>query len=245
MSTHPCYICKSRKNLKICKVCNSISYCSTECQRKDWNYHKIECPIIKKLKDLHKNGELYNIIYELIMIWSTVYNSGVLNHRDSTPLVLSSIIPELKPDYFPLPSIDLFKGKLFEITIDDDYLSTEKNADSLINFMESLNVAVFMSLGTMIQINIKDMKDTDEGKIYVNIIYTHKSFRETRVKIDNYFSIQEVKESLSHSCDIQRYKILSYILTMNILKYDIDDKIIEYYKECERIEKLCQLDIHV
>ena len=44
-----------------CSGCNSISYCSTACQREDWPNHKITCRILQKLS----TGYAYTLFEEL------------------------------------------------------------------------------------------------------------------------------------------------------------------------------------
>lgn len=41
-----CMICGCPNHVKVCSVCKSVSYCSTECQRKDWSSHKRDCKIL-------------------------------------------------------------------------------------------------------------------------------------------------------------------------------------------------------
>ena len=38
-----CASCKSTDNLKQCARCKTVSYCSTLCQKADWNTHKSTC----------------------------------------------------------------------------------------------------------------------------------------------------------------------------------------------------------
>ncbi|KAK7012528.1 hypothetical protein R3P38DRAFT_3364740 [Favolaschia claudopus] len=35
--------CNNPKNLKTCKRCKTVHYCSKECQKKDWKHHKAAC----------------------------------------------------------------------------------------------------------------------------------------------------------------------------------------------------------
>ncbi|KAH7364877.1 hypothetical protein BKA65DRAFT_473178 [Rhexocercosporidium sp. MPI-PUGE-AT-0058] len=42
-----CRTCGNTKGVKLCGGCNSISYCSKECQSKNWAYHKDVCKIIR------------------------------------------------------------------------------------------------------------------------------------------------------------------------------------------------------
>lgn len=46
-----CDYCFFNKNLKQCSFCKIMHYCSTTCQRADWNIHKQECPRFKQLND--------------------------------------------------------------------------------------------------------------------------------------------------------------------------------------------------
>ena len=41
--TKCCNVCEEIKNLKMCSKCKKVSYCSEECQRKDWKNHKLIC----------------------------------------------------------------------------------------------------------------------------------------------------------------------------------------------------------
>ncbi|KAJ6460978.1 hypothetical protein C8R45DRAFT_536450 [Mycena sanguinolenta] len=50
-----CAVChdeteKSRKNLKQCSRCELTRYCSVDCQRADWNRHKVCCAAVKEVK---------------------------------------------------------------------------------------------------------------------------------------------------------------------------------------------------
>ena len=38
-----CQTCLKRNNLKYCSKCKRITYCSAECQKKDWPIHKKSC----------------------------------------------------------------------------------------------------------------------------------------------------------------------------------------------------------
>ncbi|KAL5320205.1 hypothetical protein ACEPPN_011006 [Leptodophora sp. 'Broadleaf-Isolate-01'] len=48
-----CRTCGNTKGLKLCSGCNSISYCSKECQTKNWGYHKDVCKIIRYERAMH------------------------------------------------------------------------------------------------------------------------------------------------------------------------------------------------
>merc|ERR1712110_354064 len=46
---------KSKEDLKKCSQCHLAFYCSPDCQKKDWKYHKGECAHVKKVsEDLEK-----------------------------------------------------------------------------------------------------------------------------------------------------------------------------------------------
>jgi len=46
-----CKVCFKQYGVKLkyCSVCKSTSYCSRECQVKDWKNHKMECKTMKEL----------------------------------------------------------------------------------------------------------------------------------------------------------------------------------------------------
>lgn len=41
-SMHRCKIC-GKSSTFVCSVCKVVSYCSKECQKRDWKYHKLIC----------------------------------------------------------------------------------------------------------------------------------------------------------------------------------------------------------
>lgn len=42
-----CSVCSSFSNLKRCKNCKKVYYCSRECQKADWRLHKNICQLCK------------------------------------------------------------------------------------------------------------------------------------------------------------------------------------------------------
>ena len=50
-----CKVCSKKSRLK-CDQCGRVSYCSRECQFKDWNNHKKNCKYIAKSKITNKNN---------------------------------------------------------------------------------------------------------------------------------------------------------------------------------------------
>ena len=56
-TTHPeragrykrCGKCNSLDNLQLCSSCRGIHYCSAQCQKDDWQEHKVECPKLAQL----------------------------------------------------------------------------------------------------------------------------------------------------------------------------------------------------
>jgi len=49
VTTFECNICKSKENLKLCSKCHSVSYCSVEHQKEDWQKHKKNCKEMFKI----------------------------------------------------------------------------------------------------------------------------------------------------------------------------------------------------
>lgn len=44
-----CSTCKDHGFWSQCSGCKKVYYCTTKCQREDWNFHKLRCTIHKKL----------------------------------------------------------------------------------------------------------------------------------------------------------------------------------------------------
>lgn len=44
-SARKCEVCRGRGKPKLmtCKVCKSVRYCNRECQKRDWEFHKLQC----------------------------------------------------------------------------------------------------------------------------------------------------------------------------------------------------------
>ena len=38
-----CWKCKKKAELKMCGRCGAVKYCGGECQKADWNVHKMFC----------------------------------------------------------------------------------------------------------------------------------------------------------------------------------------------------------
>ena len=54
-----CKVCSKKSKIK-CEQCGRVSYCSRECQFKDWNKHKKNCKYIAKSKLISNNNSKYN-----------------------------------------------------------------------------------------------------------------------------------------------------------------------------------------
>ena len=50
-----CSICKFNGKTMLCSRCETISYCSQECQRIDWSSHKSICLVLKVQVDYRRN----------------------------------------------------------------------------------------------------------------------------------------------------------------------------------------------
>lgn len=46
--------CQITTNLKKCKDCRDVYYCSEECQRTDWEQHKAICRTVKQAREKEK-----------------------------------------------------------------------------------------------------------------------------------------------------------------------------------------------
>jgi hypothetical protein len=56
---HDCYSSTPKEALKLCSRCKVVSYCSRECQMKDWPDHKKHCKVLAELrKDKAKVSEI-------------------------------------------------------------------------------------------------------------------------------------------------------------------------------------------
>ena len=69
-----CSICKSNGKTRFCSRCETISYCSQECQRIDWPSHKSICLVLKVQVDHRRNlmklidTHMYKIILGLALL---------------------------------------------------------------------------------------------------------------------------------------------------------------------------------
>lgn len=46
-----CFVCQKENSNKLCGRCKDVRYCSFECQKKDWNTHKINCKVFEIQKE--------------------------------------------------------------------------------------------------------------------------------------------------------------------------------------------------
>lgn len=44
-----CGKCNTTDNLQLCSKCHGIHYCSAQCQKEDWQEHKVQCPKLAQL----------------------------------------------------------------------------------------------------------------------------------------------------------------------------------------------------
>ena len=49
-----CCVCGKEEGLKCCDNCKSTHYCSTNCQKVHWSYHKVYCKVISDLVEVEK-----------------------------------------------------------------------------------------------------------------------------------------------------------------------------------------------
>ena len=45
---------KKGEDLKRCSRCQFTRYCSEQCQRKDWDFHRFACSVVAKKSDIVK-----------------------------------------------------------------------------------------------------------------------------------------------------------------------------------------------
>ena len=45
---------KKGEDLKRCSRCQFTRYCSEQCQRKDWDFHRFSCSVVAKKSDIVK-----------------------------------------------------------------------------------------------------------------------------------------------------------------------------------------------
>ena len=50
-----CCVCGKEDGIKCCSNCESTKYCSSECQKSHWSYHKVYCKAISKLVEVEKD----------------------------------------------------------------------------------------------------------------------------------------------------------------------------------------------
>ena len=62
--TSLCQVCGKPYGAKpsYCQDCKSTSYCSRECQKKDWGKHKMECTTLKKLGEYLADNSKIEIV---------------------------------------------------------------------------------------------------------------------------------------------------------------------------------------
>lgn len=116
-------------SLKKCSKCSKLFYCGTDCQRKDWMFHKFECPVISKYKLLtfERQGFDYMQRMTLRLYLTAVHRPELLElkyrlHNGRTRSVLdmkshSKDIESTKPfegilNYFKLYSIENYDKEL-------------------------------------------------------------------------------------------------------------------------------------
>ena len=61
------YCLKFCSQLKRCAKCLKLNYCNTECQRKDWIYHKHECQVLSKYKLLSFEKQGFDYMQRLVL----------------------------------------------------------------------------------------------------------------------------------------------------------------------------------
>ena len=61
------YCLKFSTQLKRCAKCQKLNYCNIECQRKDWLFHKLECPVLSKYKLLSFEKQGFDYMQRMVL----------------------------------------------------------------------------------------------------------------------------------------------------------------------------------
>jgi hypothetical protein len=90
----------------------------------------------------------------------------------------------------------MFKNKLFEITIDDEYIKSKKETISLIDYIVKSNANLYVALNDMIKIEIKEVT-TSKNSSLIKVKYRHTCFKELTFNLDNHLYISQVEKCLT------------------------------------------------
>ncbi|XP_054165826.1 N-lysine methyltransferase SMYD2-A-like [Oppia nitens] len=61
------YCLRFSNHLKKCSKCGKLNYCDQTCQRHDWPFHKLECPVISKYKLLNFEKQGYDYMQRMVL----------------------------------------------------------------------------------------------------------------------------------------------------------------------------------
>lgn len=88
---------KMSETSKKCGQCYDVHYCSKECQKEDWNHHKLTCSSAsdheKKLMQVYKNFSKFDEFRTILCIISTFIDRKIPNESNKTrmPVLIASL----------------------------------------------------------------------------------------------------------------------------------------------------------
>jgi len=116
-----CKVCDSEENLKACGGCQTIKYCSRECQQKDWSEHKEFCLVAQKVDNSVASAKFGEKNFKLLLC----------GHESEAGSGLENYLENLKSNFSDIQSA-LFKAPLmiYAVVAEDALL-----AASLVNLI--------------------------------------------------------------------------------------------------------------
>lgn len=119
------YCLKFSSQLKRCAKCLKLNYCGPECQRRDWPYHKLECPVLSKYKLLsfEKQGFDYMQRMVLRLYLMSVQKPELLKHKYQLHNGIYRSLEDMESHSTDIETTDAFKGivNYFKLYSMEDY----------------------------------------------------------------------------------------------------------------------------